>query len=825
MSLKTGAQFDHYEILALLGAGGMGEVWRARDLRLSREVAIKILPEEFARDADRLRRFEREARAASALNHPNIVTIYEIGNCDGINYIAAEHVEGITLRERINHSPVRLRETINISLQIAGALIAAHAAGITHRDIKPENIMLRSDGYVKILDFGLAKLTEERPVATDSATPTLVHVKTDPGKIMGTISYMSPEQTRGQQVDSRTDIFSLGVILYEMISGRQPFSEPSGPDVLAAILHKDPTPLPQLVPDLPAEANWIITKALTKDREERYQTVKGLAGDLKRLRQRLEFEAELERSVWVGLRSDAQASMSVVPDIPPLVTQPSSGATPVPTRHVSSAEYLIGEVKRHKWLALAFLCTLLLAALVAGYFTLRERPIESLAVLPLINDSSDEETTHLCDGMTTQLINSLIQLPNIRVKAYESVTRYIDKPLDFAKIASELDVQALLIGRVKRRGNILSLQITLIDSRDSSQKWGKQYSYNFSNLMLAEQQVTQDVVENLRSTLRLQIGEEKRVAAIVLYQQGRYFWNQRTAAAMEKARGYFELAVETDPQYALAYAGLADCYAMLAAYNAMSPRAAFPKAREAALRALAIDDQLAEARGTLAMVAFLSDWNWPAADREFRNTIELKPDYATVHQWHSLFLVTQGKPDEALLEARLTQELDPLSRIIKVHQGRILYFAGRFEQSAEQLQQALEQDPGFFAARRYLGLAYAELGRHAEAIAELKQALDLSEESPLIMAELGYAYAAAGRHNEARRIINELQSVSDESALSFQLAAVYAGLGDKDASLKLLQKAYDERSDRMPYLKVEPRFRRLRSDPDFTKLLARLNLN
>jgi TolB-like protein len=261
----------------------------------------------------------------------------------------------------------------------------------------------------------------------------------------------------------------------------------------------------------------------------------------------------------------------------------------------------------------------------------------------LINDFGDEETAHLCEVMTTQLINSLIQLPNIRVKAYESVARYKDNPPDFAKIAGELTVQAVLIGRVKRRGGMLSLQITLIDPRDSSQKWGKQYNYNFSNLLLAEQQITQDVVENLRSTLRLQVGDEKRIAAIALFQQGRYFWNQRTSAAMQKARGYFELAVETDPQYALAYAGLADCYAMLATYNTMSPRAAFPKAREAALRALAIDDHLAEARGTLAMVAFLSDWDWLTADREFRKTLELKPDYATAHQWYSVFLASQGK--------------------------------------------------------------------------------------------------------------------------------------------------------------------------------------
>ncbi|MFN0123625.1 MAG: protein kinase domain-containing protein [Blastocatellia bacterium] len=824
MPLTKGKMFGPYEIRSQLGAGGMGEVWRAHDPRLARDIAIKVLPEEFSRDAERLSRFEREARAISALNHPNIVTIYEIGSCDGIRYIATEYIDGVTLRDRLLLRPVSLREAINIVTQIATALMAAHQAGIVHRDIKPENVMLRQDGYIKVLDFGLARVSRPVSLSNDSAALTLAPLRTDPGRIMGTINYMAPEQVRGRQVDARADIFSLGVILYELLAGQQPFSGGSGPDVLAAILERNPAPLAELTPGLPAELDWITDKALAKDCEDRYQTVKSFGSDLRRLQQRLDFEAENGRVQRSGSRSGDTGLASTTTDSVQPAPSITEGATPATVRQVSSAEYLLGEITRRRGLAPAILGALLLVILAGLYFLYREKPVESIAVLPFVMETTDEETRHLGEGLTTQLINGLIQLPGVRVKAYESVARYRGESTDFARIARELSVEALLVGRVGRRGSLLTLQITLLDPADSSQKWGKQYNYDFSGLLLAEQQVTHDVVENLRTTLRLHSGDEKRIAALALYQQGRFFWNQRTAAALQKARGFFELAVETDPQFALAHAGLADCYTMLATYNAMPPHMAFPKASEAARRALERDSQLAEAHGALALVAHLYEWDWATAEREFRRTIELRPDYAPAHQWYANFLATMGRTSEALAEARLAQGLDPLSRIIKAHQGRILYFVGAPEQSATQLQQVLAQDPGFFAARRYLGLTLSEMGRHAEAIAELKQALSYSEDSLLVRSELGYACAAAGLRDEARAIIGALRAAPGNNALSFQIAAIHAGLGEKDKAIEMLRRALDERSDRLPYLGIDPRFRQMRTHSEYISLLAHLNI-
>jgi eukaryotic-like serine/threonine-protein kinase len=825
MSFTKGTRLGHYEITAPLGVGGMGEIYLAEDARLGRRVALKILPKQYLSDTERLRRFELEAKAASALNHPNIVTIYEVGLAETeagpVRFIATEYVEGETLRYRLSNTLLTTREVLNLAQQITSALVAAHAAGIVHRDIKPENIMIRRDGYVKVLDFGLAKLLERKPSVPDPEAPTLA-LKTDPGKVMGTVSYMSPEQARGQEVDGRSDLFSLGVVLYEMLAGRLPFSGPSSADVISGILHKDPPPLEHVSLSPPPELSWIVMKALEKDREERYQNAKSLLSDLKRCKKRLEFAAEMGRTS--PSLSNADRTVTSQPEITaPMTITHDPFRTETLQRTTSSAEYLISEFKQHRHRYLSVLVVLLSVLAGALHVALRESPLETLAVLPFV--THEAETEVLGDNLTAHLINQLSQLPKLKVKPLNLVSQYKGRQSDTQAIGQALDVQALLVGRIAKRGNDFAINIELINARDNTLIWGQQYQRKFSDLLLVEQEITRDVAQRLRIQLDGATRDHKLLEAQQLYQRGRYLWNLRTTEALQKALAEFQQALVIAPNFALAYTGVADCYNMLGGYNVLPPREAFPKAKAAALRALELDGSLAEAHTALAYAAVQYDWDWLTAELEYKRALELNPNYAPAHQWYSSLLVIQARTAEAVLTARRAQELDPLSLIINSQLGRVLYYADNFAEAATQLEKTLALDPSFFGARRYLGLVYIELGRHDEAIAHLNQSLSLSGGNLVVKTELAHAYAVAGNLAEARKILKEVQASNKAGALSaYHIAAVHAGLGDQDAAFEQLEKALEERADRMAYLKVDPRLKPLRNDPRFAQLAQRLGL-
>jgi serine/threonine-protein kinase len=831
MAIAPGTRFDRYEIISPLGAGGMGEVYLARDSRLERKVALKLLHAEFTKDHNRMRRFEQEAKAASALNHPNIITIHEIGEFDSTLFITTEFVAGRTLRQIMSGGKVSTHSALDIAIQVATALTAAHDAGIIHRDIKPENVMTRPDGIVKVLDFGLAKLTERHDYSADSDAPTRPKLDTDPGTVMGTASYMSPEQTRGMKVDARTDIFSLGVVLYELVAGRAPFGGQTTADVMAEVLSREPAPLASFMTSTPVELQRIVSKSLRKNREERYQTIKDLLLDLKSLKRELENSATLNLTSRSGAGSGAKAISYETSVIPSADQSNSQSTEPINVRTTSSAEYIVSQIKQHKRGALAMLAVLTIALVGALAFTDRDHSIDSIAVLPFINQSggqggsqgSNDQAQVLSDAITDSIINNLSQLSNLNVKPRSAVLRFSGREVDAKEVAKILDVHAVLTGRIVQRGDDLWVTVALVNAREDRQLWGEQYNRKIADLLLIQQEISRSVSDELR--LKLSGDEKRRLDAYQLYLKGRNAWSKRTAEGIQEGVRYFEQATQVDPSYAPAYAGLADCYNMLVNYSVLSGKEAFPKAKEAAIKALDLDQGLAEAHAAMAFYHFQWEWNWFEAEREFKRAIELKPSYAPAHQWYSSLLAVTGRLDEAIDEARRAQELEPFSLIVSSHLGWVSYLARRYDDSIEQAQQKLKLDPTFFAAHRYQALAYESKGRYKEAIAEFQKALSLSRGSTLLKAELGHSYAVAGQRKEARQSLDELHQLSGQRHVSpYHLALIYAGLGEKDQAIEFLNKAYDERAERLVWLKTDPRFDLLRTDARFIDLLQRIGL-
>jgi len=824
LAIDPGTKIGPYKVLDSLGAGGMGEVYLARDTRLGRKIALKFLSADFTKDEERVRRFQQEARAASALNHPNLITIFEIGEIESVHFISTEFIEGETLRQRIAPSRMPTSEICDIAIQVASALSAAHAAGITHRDIKPENIMVRPDGVVKVLDFGLAKLTETKTPGGSAFDPTAITKKvvdTDPGVVMGTVSYMSPEQARGLAVDARTDIFSFGVVMYEMIAGRVPFEGASFGDVISGILAKRPMSLARFAPDVPRELERIVSKALAKDRDERYQTSKDLLIDLKRLKQRLDVEAEIEHSAphdWVaetaiGRRSEAAAF--AVKDTVRLDSAPPA------IRTTSSAEYLITGIKRHKKATGVVLAAAAVAVVSMTLFAARSR-IDSVAILPFSNLTGDPKMESISDEMTEGIISHLHQLQKLRVISYGSVEQYKGRQ-DAAVIGRELGVSAVMIGRISKRDDVLTVNAELIDARDKTRIWGAQEKPKFSDLSMAFHRFARGVSETLG--LKLSAAERKELDAEELYETGRSYWNQRTTEGLNKGIDYFEKAVALKPDYAAAHAGLADCYNMLATYGAKPPTEAFPKAKAEARKALDLDDSLAEAHVSLAYALFRGDWKWADSEREFRQALAMNPRSAQAHQWYSNLLVALGRADEAIAHTKSAQELDSTSLIIRSHFGFVYFFAHRYDDSITTCQKVLELDPTFFAVRRYLGQAYAQKGKYEQAIGEFQRAVAGSGGSPLMRAELAHTLAIAGKKDEAQKILAELKQLATERYISpYHIALVYSGLGNKDETFNSLERGLRDRADYLVFLKVDPRFDWLQSDPRFASLLDRVGL-
>ena len=825
--LSPGTRLSRYEIKSKLAEGGMGEVYLAWDSELNRTVAVKVLHQAVAANEQRIRRFIQEAQAASALNHPHILTIYEIGSSGNRRFIATEFIDGDTLRKRINNGSQNLNELLEFAIQTAGALSAAHTAGIVHRDIKPDNIMVRRDGYVKVLDFGLAKLAEPAGFASDGEAPTKALVNTREGTVMGTANYMSPEQARGTEVDARTDLWSLGVVLYEMITGKPPFAGETATDSISLILQKDPVPLTRYVKDIPPELERIVSKALTKDREERYQTAKDLLIDLRNLKRKLEVDAELGRTAPPELPEPLPTASGLA------ATTASSTSQPA----VSSAEYLFSEIRRHK-IAAGVGAVVLLAAVLGISFYLHARnsevAIESIAVLPFQNRNSEPDTEYLSDGLAESLIYRLSQLPNLKVSPTSSVFSYKNKEIDPVTVGNKLGVNAVLSGRIVQRGDYLTISAELVDVRQNKLLWGEHYERKMSEVLQTQREIAREIVDKLK--LRVSVDEKgltksytENNEAYQLYMKGRFYWNKRTAYALHKSVEFYEQAIQQDPKFALAYAGLADTYSLLGGPEAggdMAPIETLPKAKAAALKAIELDSSLAEPHVSLGHVSYFYDRDWRKAESEFKRAIELKPNYPVAHHWYAILLSTiPGRLPEALTEIRRALELDPTSSIINAWYGRILGVAGQLDEAIEQLRKTVELDPNFNLAHYRLGQAYAEKRMYNEAIDEFNKLFNLPDGRRSGLMGLAHAYALAGRREEAQKTLNELFELSKHEYVSpGQIGIIYTALGEKDKAFEYLEKGNKVYDLNLMRMKVESRFDPLRSDPRFADLVKRIGL-
>jgi serine/threonine-protein kinase len=763
-----------------------------------------------------MRRFVQEAKTASALNHPNIITIYEIGKTDDTHFIATEYIEGETLHSRLRSEPMNLKTFLDVAIQVASALDAAHRAGIVHRDIKPENVMIRPDGVVKILDFGIAKLTERSVQSIDAEAATAIKAGTSPGMIIGTAAYMSPEQAKGERIDERTDIFSFGVLLYEMIAGRTPFAGNTMSETLANLINTEPQPLLRYAANVPDELQRIVFKLLRKSKDERYQTIKSLLADLKNLRENLAFDERLEKSH----PPDAENATKIL--------QATTGDLHKPNAETQHSFSLA--IKQHKSATLAALATFVIALAIVGYFAFfaPQSPITSVAVLPFVNGSNDAGLDYLSDGLSESVIDRLSQLLQLKVIARSSSFKYRGENIDIQDAANKLGVQAIVTGRIIQRGDNLSIRVEMVDVRNNRQLWSEQYNRKTADAFAVQQEVAQTVSEQLH--LKLSGAQEQKLAkrdmvnpeAYDLLLKGRFQSRKGGTDNIKKASEYYQQAIAIDPNYALAYVYLAGTYRLLVGHSVGDPKEFLPKANASSRKALELDPNLPEAHLSMASL-YQGDWNWAAAETEFKRAIELNPNSVAARNAYSAYLGVMGRHDEAIAEARRNKELDPLTLGNLVAVGFALGRARRYDEAIAEFKKILEVDKNYFGARYWLSYTYLDKGMYREAIDSFQEAIRLGGNNPSNQIYLGASYAKAGEREKAQAILKQLET-SKEYVSPGELPVLYVALGEREKAFASFEKAYAARDVQLQFLKVDPSFDPLRDDPRFQDLLRRVGL-
>jgi len=758
IELSANTNLSHYRIVKQIGAGGMGEVYLAQDTKLDRKVALKILPTEFAEDADRMSRFVREAKSASALNHPNIITIYEINEAKGTHFIATEFIDGTTLNEYAKRDPLNFKSALEIAIQIASALDEAHTAGIVHRDIKPDNVMIRENGLVKILDFGIAKLSA--PPESDAEAATAIKSGTTPGMIIGTANYMSPEQAKGKEVDARTDIFSFGVVLYEMTSGHLPFEGDNALEMIGAILKDEPKPLKA---EVPPEIQKIIGKCLRKDRDERYQTIKDVFNDLKQWQMKLLVENEIERTFAPHKKTEAETQILKA------VTDENAQTTR----------------------------------------TIKNSQTNSIAVLPFTNMSADEDNEYFCDGLAEELLNALAKIDDLKVAARTSAFSFKGKNANVSEIGEKLIVKNVPEGSVRRSGNRLRIMVQLINAADGFQVWSERYDRETKDIFELQDEITLSVID----TLKLKLFDNEKAAVLMRYTEnaeayelflkGRYQSYKYTAEGWTRAIEFFEKAIEIQPDYAPAYAGIAAASGCLWFFGILPAEQMIPQSKTAAIKALELDENLAEAYFSSAISTFFYDWEWEKAGREFKRSIALDPNNAEALSYYAMFLAFEERFDEADELSKKSFELDPLSPLINMNVGWNYFSAGMSNEAASQADKMIEIEPDFFGAYWLKGAIYLSEGEYEKAVEELKKAVSLGGHS-IVLADLASAYSLAGKKEETAAILDQLLEMRRLNYVpAICMARIYSRIGENEKAIGWLEKAFEERNGELVFLKGE----------------------
>jgi serine/threonine protein kinase/tetratricopeptide (TPR) repeat protein len=821
MSIATGTRLGRYEIRSKIGEGGMGEVYLAQDTKLDRKVALKILPADLAANQDRMRRFVQEAKAAAALNHPNIAHIYEIGEAHGTHFIAMEFVDGETLHERIHREKSELKVWLRHLLQVAEGLAKAHASGIVHRDLKPDNIMITRDGHAKILDFGLAKLLETKPESAaemgEAATAMMPVEHSTPGVVMGTVGYMSPEQARAKPVDQRSDIFSFGCLLYEAATGRKPFAGDSIVDTLHKIIY-DPAPaITDFNPAASPELQRVIRKCLAKEPDKRYQTIRDTANDLEELLEEMKGASNIERSVAPSTNTSSTIG-STGDDVR------AESTASINQQPASSAEYVITRIKQHKLTVVIALVVLVVGA--AGLFLyLRARKnavaIESIAVMPFVNESGNADLEYLSDGMTETLINGLSQIPNLKVKARSSVFRYKGKEIDPKKIGAELNVQAILTGRVVQRGDQLTLNLELINAQTENVLWGNRYERKFSELVALQSEIARDVSNKLKTKLsgadvaKVEKNYTANSEAYQLYLKGRFYAVKRTAKDAQQAINYYQQAVAIDPNYALAYAGLAEANWFLALYSYPQVNEVVPKARELALKAIELDGSLAEPHSILGVICRSYDRDFACMEREQKLAIELNPIYSEGHRRYGLLLQDLGRFEEAHFEIKRAQEIDPLSPVTNQQNAELLFYERKYDESETLSKKNIDLDPNYWYAHLQLFYVYRMKRDHAAAVEELAKVQDARGE-PDAAKFIRESFVNGDWPGFLRKITEQRARLK---LYPYFVATFFAELGEKDKAFAALNEALETKDQHTGQMKVDPFMNPLRDDQRFQTAL------